>query len=117
MDSFQAKDKTWLGVEALLRDLRNLLDDRDAADVLFLVGQDEAPIYAHKLILATRCKHFLHRKRELWSSRSLQTQLTVRKPEFRPDVFLEVLSFVYTGKVTLIRTSESVTTDTCFFFV
>lgn len=103
MDSFQAKEKTWLGVEALLRDLQNLLDDRDTADVLFLVGQEEAPIYAHRLILVTRCKHFQHRKRELWSSKSVHAQLTVRKPEFRPDVFREVLSFVYTGKVILKR--------------
>ena len=101
MDSFQARDKTWLGVEALLRDLLNLIDDRDSADVLFLVGQDEVAVYAHRLMLVARCKHFRNRQRELWSSKSVHSQLTVRKPDFRPDVFREVLTFVYTGKVTL----------------
>ena len=101
MDSFQAKDKTWLGVDTLLRDFQHLIDDQDTADVLFLVGQGETAIYAHKLILVARCRHFQNRKRELWSSKSVHSQLTVRKPEFRPDVFREVLTFVYTGKVIL----------------
>ncbi|KAM7440204.1 hypothetical protein ABFA07_010517 [Porites harrisoni] len=101
MDSFQARDKTWLGVETLLRDLLNLIDDRDSADVLFLVGQDEVAVYAHRLMLVARCKHFRNRQRELWSSKSVHSQLTVRKPDFRPDVFREVLTFVYTGKVEL----------------
>ena len=101
MDSFQARDKKWLGVETLLRDLLNLIDDRDSADVLFLVGQDEVAVYAHRLMLVARCKHFRNRQRELWSSKSVHSQLTVRKPDFRPDVFREVLTFVYTGKVTM----------------
>ena len=99
MDSFQAKDKTWLGVDALLRDFQHLIDDKDTADVLFLVGEGETAIYAHRLILVARCRHFQNRKKELWSSKSVHSQLTVRKPEFRPDVFREVLTFVYTGKV------------------
>lgn len=103
MDSFKAQDKTWLGVDALLRDFQTLIDDQDTADVFFLVGQGETAIYAHKLILAARCKHFQNRKRELWSSKSVHSQLTVRKPEFRPDVFRAVLKFVYTGKVILKR--------------
>lgn len=116
MDSFQAKDKTWLGVEALLSDLQNLIDDRDSADVLFLVGHDETAIYAHRLILVTRCKHFQNRKRELWSSKAVHSQLTVRKPEFRPDVFREVLKFLYTGKVTR-KMRLKIDFDCCTYFV
>ena len=101
MDSFQASEKTWLGVEVLLRDLQNLIDDHDSADVLFLVGKDEVAVYAHRLMLVARCNYFRNRQRELWSSKSLHSQLTVRRPEFRPDVFREVLIFVYTGKVIL----------------
>lgn len=101
MDSFQAKDKTWLGVDTLLRDFQHLIDDQDTADVLFLVGQGETAIYAHRLILLARCRHFQNRKRELFSSKSVHSQLTVRKPEFRPDVFREVLTFIYSGKVEL----------------
>lgn len=101
MDSFQAREETWLGVEALLRDLQNLIDDHDSADVLFLVGKDEVAVYAHRLMLVARCNYFRNRQRELWSSKSVHSQLTVRRPEFRPDVFCEVLIFVYTGKVIL----------------
>ena len=101
MDAFEAKEKTWLGVEALLRDLQNLIDDHDSADVLFLVGKDEVAMYAHRLLLIARCNYFRNRQRELWSSKSVLAQLTVRKPDFRPDVFREVLIFVYTGKVIL----------------
>lgn len=103
MDSFQAKDKTWLGVDTLLRDFQHLIEDQDTADVLFLVGQGETAIYAHRLILLARCRHFQNRKRELFSSKSVHSQLTVRKPEFRPDVFREVLTFIYSGKVILKR--------------
>ena len=99
--TFQAKEKTWLGVESLLRDLQNLIDDCVSADVLFLVGQEEVAVYVHRLLLVARCNHFRNRQREFWSSKSAHSQLTVRKPDFRPDVFREVLTFVYTGKVIL----------------
>ena len=103
MEAFQGEDKTCLNVEGLLSDLQNLIDDRETADVLFLIGRDEVTMYAHRLILVARCKHFRNRQRELWSSKSLNTQLTVRKPDRRPDVFREVLTFIYTGKVSLKR--------------
>ncbi|XP_029179236.2 uncharacterized protein LOC114977880 [Acropora millepora] len=102
MESFQSEGKTWLNVEGLLKDLEKLIDNRESADVVFLVGRDEVAIYAHRLILVTRCKYFRNRQRELWSSKSAaHTQLTVRKPELRPDVFREVITFIYTGKVQL----------------
>ena len=101
MESFQSEGKTWLNVEGLLKDLEKLIDNRESADVVFLVGRDEVAIYVHRLILVTRCKYFRNRQRELWSSKSAaHTQLTVRKPELRPDVFREVITFIYTGKVT-----------------
>lgn len=100
MEAFHSEGKTWLNVEGLLKDLEKLIDNRESADVVFLVGKDEVAIYAHRLILVTRCKYFRNRQRELWSSKSAaHTQLTVRKPELRPDVFREVIAFVYTGKV------------------
>ncbi|XP_068752362.1 serine-enriched protein-like [Montipora capricornis] len=101
MEAFEGEDKTCLNVEGLLSDLQNLIDDRETADVVFLIGRDEVSMYAHRLILVARCKHFRNRQRELWSSKSLNTQLTVRKPDRRPDVFREVLTFIYTGKVQL----------------
>lgn len=47
-------DKSLSGVPQLLEDLQRLLEDHDSADVLFLVGREEVPIYAHRIILAAR---------------------------------------------------------------
>lgn len=47
-------DKSLSGVHQLLEDLQRLLDDHDSADILFLVGREEVPIYAHRIILMTR---------------------------------------------------------------
>ncbi|EEC18006.1 hypothetical protein IscW_ISCW014513 [Ixodes scapularis] len=47
-------DKSQAGVARLLDDLHRLMDDRDSADVVFLVGREEVPIYAHCLILRAR---------------------------------------------------------------
>lgn len=47
-------DKSLAGVARLLDDLHRLMDDRDSADIVFLVGREEVPIYAHCLILRAR---------------------------------------------------------------
>lgn len=53
------------GVPRLLEDLARLSEDKDSADIVFLLGRDETPVYAHRLILQARsvltshylCKH------------------------------------------------------------
>ena len=47
-------DKTLAGVPSLLDDLQKLCEDQDSADVVFIVGQDEVNLFAHKLILLAR---------------------------------------------------------------
>ncbi len=47
-------DKSPSGVTKLLEDLQRLADDRESCDILFLVGREESPIYAHRLILKAR---------------------------------------------------------------
>ncbi|KAG8274038.1 hypothetical protein J6590_008165 [Homalodisca vitripennis] len=47
-------DKSLSGVPQLLEDLQRLLDDHESSDILFLVGREEAPIYAHRIILMAR---------------------------------------------------------------
>jgi hypothetical protein len=42
------------GVPRLLEDLQRLSEDRETSDILFLVGRDEIPIYAHRLIFRAR---------------------------------------------------------------
>ena len=107
MDSGKWKEKSWVGVDALLRDLQTLLNDEETGDVVFIVGDEGVPIYAHRLILISRCSQFRKRKREFWSnSHNSNSPVTIRKAEYRPSVFQEVLKFLYTGKVSdaVVRT-------------
>lgn len=46
------------GVPQLLDDLHRLVDDQETADVVFLLGREEEKIFAHRLILMSRCKSF-----------------------------------------------------------
>ncbi|KAH6945995.1 hypothetical protein HPB50_011004 [Hyalomma asiaticum] len=55
-------DKSLAGVARLLDDLHRLMEDRDSADVVFLVGREEAPVYAHCLILRARYENTLWRE-------------------------------------------------------
>ena len=47
-------DKSHVGVTKLLDDLTRLLDDSDSADIIFIIGREEAKLTAHKLILKLR---------------------------------------------------------------
>lgn len=47
-------DKNLAGVPQLLEDLKLLAEDTESADIVFLVGRDEVPVYAHKVILKAR---------------------------------------------------------------
>ncbi|KAF7387035.1 hypothetical protein HZH68_012712 [Vespula germanica] len=42
------------GVPRLLEDLARLSEDKDTADIVFLLGRDETPVYAHRIILQAR---------------------------------------------------------------
>lgn len=44
----------FVGVPRLLEDLARLSEDRETADIVFLLGRDEVPIYAHRIILQAR---------------------------------------------------------------
>jgi hypothetical protein len=82
-DRIYHSDKVLAGVPQLLDDFHKLIDDQESgkisrrfeklhnsslcsdrkisifsADVVFLLGREEERIYAHRLILMTRCKSF-----------------------------------------------------------
>lgn len=42
------------GVPRLLEDLARLSEDKDSADIVFLLGRDETPVYGHRIILQAR---------------------------------------------------------------
>lgn len=47
-------DKNLAGITQLLEDLQRLAEDHDSADIVFLVGREEMPVYAHRIILMAR---------------------------------------------------------------
>lgn len=47
------------GVPRLLEDLARLSEDKDTADIVFLLGRDETPVYAHRIILQARLVIYL----------------------------------------------------------
>jgi len=51
-------DKTFAGVPQLLEDLQKLADDHESADIVFLIGREEVPVYAHRIILMTRLVYY-----------------------------------------------------------
>lgn len=46
------------GVPRLLEDLARLSEDKDTADIVFLLGRDETPVYGHRIILQARSVQF-----------------------------------------------------------
>lgn len=41
-------------VRRFLEDMARLSEDKDSADIVFLLGREETPIYAHRIILQAR---------------------------------------------------------------
>ncbi|XP_078701268.1 uncharacterized protein LOC144927600 isoform X1 [Branchiostoma floridae x Branchiostoma belcheri] len=95
-------DGLFSGLPSLVSDLQKLLDDRDTADVMFVVGREEVPMYAHRLILWARCKGYQRYKRDFWSKvTGMKGIMTIKQPKYKPEVFKNVLNYLYTGKMTL----------------
>lgn len=85
------------GVLRLLEDLARLSEDKDTADIVFLLGREELPVYAHKIILQARCKNFSSGKR----IGTPGNPTPIRMPHAHPEIFRQFISYVYTGKIIL----------------
>ncbi|XP_031773671.1 speckle-type POZ protein A [Apis florea] len=85
------------GVPRLLEDLARLSEDKDTADIVFLLGRDETPVYAHRIILQARCKNFTAAKR----IGTPGNPTPMRMPHAHPDTFRQFIHYVYTGKIML----------------
>lgn len=53
MNSIDLNDKSLIGINQLINDLQKLSDDKESADIIFILDQN-IEIYAHKIILKTR---------------------------------------------------------------
>lgn len=94
------------GLSQLLEDLRRLSEDRDSADVIFLIGKNEEPVYAHRLLLKCRLKSFQLRKNEICkipgsTVSSTQHLTTIRLPQMNAEIFQQFISYVYSAKILL----------------
>ncbi|XP_031368571.1 speckle-type POZ protein A [Apis dorsata] len=85
------------GVPRLLEDLARLSEDKDTADIVFLLGRDETPVYAHRIILQARCKNFTAAKR----IGTPGNPTPMRMPHAHPETFRQFIHYVYTGKIML----------------
>ncbi|XP_011066219.1 PREDICTED: uncharacterized protein LOC105153173 isoform X1 [Acromyrmex echinatior] len=85
------------GVPRLLEDLARLSEDKDSADIVFLLGRDETPVYAHRIILQARCKNFTAAKR----LGTAGNPTPVRMPHAHPETFRQFIRYIYTGMIIL----------------
>ncbi|XP_073947700.1 serine-enriched protein isoform X2 [Choristoneura fumiferana] len=115
------------GLPGLLRDLQRLSEDQDSADIVFILGTSEEKVYAHRIILLTRCASFQNTKRgELCRipgavvappgaagappgfavappgcAAPQGAPAVIRLPHVQPDTFRLFIQYVYTGKLLL----------------
>lgn len=88
----------------VLRDFATLFDTQtdEDQDVLFVVGPQKTHMKAHKVILKARCEYFRMMLGSNWQEGQEQhSMVTIEKPETEPEVFKEVLRFIYSGSVVL----------------
>lgn len=70
------------------------------SDVMFVVGQEQQKVFAHRCVLACRCQVFRGMLSQD-SSSSVPPQGPFVLGHVQPEVFLAVIEFLYTNSVTL----------------
>ncbi|KAM3278807.1 hypothetical protein ACQJBY_046224 [Aegilops geniculata] len=88
------EEETRASPNDLHRQLGDLLESKDAADLAFQVGGEI--FHAHRCILATRSSVF---KAELLGGMVESSGSLIEIQDMEPDVFEALLHFIYTGKV------------------
>ncbi|EAT38331.1 AAEL009769-PA [Aedes aegypti] len=76
----------------------SLINNKFQSDVTFLVGEKRQPIYAHKLLLIIASEYF----NAMFNGNFKEsTSGEIEVSDVEPDIFLEILRFIYCGKVRL----------------
>lgn len=96
-------------VDQLLEDLKRLHDQVELADVFFLVGTDEQPIHAHRVILTARCSSFKNCGQSIIceipgtavSTVNDHGRYNIRWPSCKKEVLKTVIFYIYTGRIVL----------------
>lgn len=80
----------------------NLYNNATNCDVTFTVGQDQKEITAHRLVLATHSETF---RALLYNGMEETSQPRINLPEHDPDIFEQLVRFMYTGQVKVSKES------------
>uniref|UniRef100_A0A8C5IRC5 BTB domain containing 19 n=1 Tax=Junco hyemalis TaxID=40217 RepID=A0A8C5IRC5_JUNHY len=85
---------------SLLSSTVSLMSPLPRSDVMFVVGQEQQKVFAHRCVLACRCQVFRGMLSQD-SSSSVPPQGPFILGNVQPEVFLAVIEFLYTNSVTL----------------
>ena len=80
--------------EQVNKSREELVNNEYKSDVTFLVGAEKSKMYGHKLLLEFSNNYF---KTLIEESKSDEVEL----PDIEPEIFLEILKFIYCGKIDL----------------
>uniref|UniRef100_A0A8C3NXN5 BTB domain containing 19 n=1 Tax=Cyanoderma ruficeps TaxID=181631 RepID=A0A8C3NXN5_9PASS len=81
--------------------LRTLVNNPQFSDVMFVVGQEQQKVFAHRCVLACRCQAFRGMLSQAPVGSSVPPQGPFILGNVQPEVFLAVIEFLYTNSVTL----------------
>ncbi|KAF8930674.1 BTB/POZ domain-containing protein 19, partial [Haplosporangium gracile] len=89
--------------DALGTDFLRLVNSSVGADVRLIIGEEKVVMYGHALILQTRSEYFARALTTDWKE-SHQGNI-IHKPNILPSIFLQILQFLYTGRIDLFETT------------
>ena len=75
-------------------DLRKLVNSEEYSDVVFIVGRDQTPVYAHRSIVASRSKVFAAM---LYGGLRETNEREITVPNTPADIFISMMEYIYTG--------------------
>ncbi|KAK3846427.1 MAG: hypothetical protein J3R72DRAFT_433805 [Linnemannia gamsii] len=89
--------------DALGADFLRLVNSPVGADVRLIIGEEKVMMHGHALILQTRSTYFARALTTDWKEANQGN--IIHKPNIRPAIFLQILSFLYTGRLDLDETT------------
>ncbi|KAJ6233225.1 btb (poz) domain-containing 2a-related [Anaeramoeba flamelloides] len=82
--------------------LKKYVNNKDLADVKFIVGKNEDVYYGHKLLLGLVSEFWFNKLYcEGWKEKQAKGQMTIKLPELDPSPFGSFLEYVYTRRISI----------------
>ena len=97
-DGPQGANKALSDPEGLALDISRLELDRDSADMVFVVGREEARVSGHAAIFNVRCSKFVELVSNHTEENPQPGSITVRLSFLGNEAFLMFVHFVYSGR-------------------